>query len=99
MPAADCSIHFACLWGKNLGLAQSGRDEIAQLDRVVHETSDALAEIRRKELAILDKLKKSVRLPTVATKDFLSLRSQASKQGLAFYFVVILLIAPLLAER
>lgn len=40
--------------GRTLPAAQSGRDEIAQLDRVVHETSDALAEIRRKELAILD---------------------------------------------
>lgn len=40
--------------GKTLPKAQSGSDEIADLDRVLHEASELLADARRKELAILD---------------------------------------------
>jgi len=40
--------------GKPLPPPQSGRDEIAKLDRVLHETNDVFTETRRKELAILD---------------------------------------------
>lgn len=40
--------------GRSLPPPQMGRDEIAQLDRVVHETNAILAETRRKEVAILD---------------------------------------------
>lgn len=40
--------------GVPLAVPQSGSDEIAQLDRALHESSAILREARRKELAILD---------------------------------------------
>lgn len=39
---------------KRLGPLRTGNDEIANLDRVVHETNEILTEARNKELAILD---------------------------------------------
>ncbi len=40
--------------GRSLPPPQAGRDEIAQLDAVLHETNAILQETRRKEVAILD---------------------------------------------
>jgi PAS domain S-box-containing protein len=40
--------------GRRLPPQQKGKDEIAHLDQVVHETNEILAETRHKEVAILD---------------------------------------------
>lgn len=47
------NLHLVSAY-KPLAPAQNGNDEIARLDRVVHETNEILGEARHRELAILE---------------------------------------------